>query len=183
MADEEKIGFYNPGNNNPVPKKEKDIQFSNGRKTPFQKWTFAIWLLGMIFSIVSICYFFLPFFSALVGIVVFFIVFVIVVFPVVFTLGIILVSEEFRIFAGDIWGIPMWFFDVANHMAELTVYFVYPVSIALFFDFLSIILCSVGISKYKGRYVTYLVFSIIHLIFCTGLAIVYFASGMNVFNV
>lgn len=184
MAEEEKIGFNNPGKDNPEPtEKGKKVKFSKQHRTGLQKWSFAMFLLGMIFSIFAIFYFFLPIFSALVGFVVFIIYAVVVAVPVMVTFFTILLSEDYRAWCGDLWEIPNWFFDFANHSAALSFYYIIPGAAALFFDFLGIILCSVSVGKYKSRYVTYLVFCIVNFVIVGALTIIYFASGLNIYNV
>ena len=60
MSEEEKIGFNNPGDNHPELNKHHKQKFDNGRNTPFQKWTFVIFVFSSIFLVIAVMYFFLP---------------------------------------------------------------------------------------------------------------------------
>ncbi|MCR5092065.1 MAG: hypothetical protein K6B51_05165 [Bacilli bacterium] len=189
MFDEEeeynqpKIGFENPGHHVPhsdKPIKEKDIHFSNDRNTPYKRWTFVIFIIAMVTSFIAIAYFFLPFFSLLLAIVAVIVAVAIIVVPVVLTVGGLLLSSDFRAWCVDIWKIPSWLFNVTEHIAYFAQFFGIVSAVALFFDIASLILTSVGLAKKTGRYLTYLIFTIIMTIINAILVLVYISGGFQI---
>ena len=93
----EKIGFNTPApvSDEPdVPAYKKKIKFSNQRKTGLQKATFGFFIPSTILSIIAVNFFFMPFISAVAGIIAFLIIGVIIIVPIIFTCFLILVSDE-----------------------------------------------------------------------------------------
>ena len=178
-----KIGFENPGPNAPrgdKPVKEGDVKFSNDRNTPFKRWTFVIFVIAMVASLIAIAYFFLPIFSLFLAIIAVIVAALIIVVPVVLTVGGLLLSSDFRAWCVGIWKIPTWLFNVTEHIAYFAQFFGIVSALALFFDIASLILTSVGLAKKKGRYLTYLIFTIIMTIINAILVLVYIGGGFQI---
>lgn len=178
-----KIGFENPGPNAPrdgKPVKEGDVKFSNDRNTPFKRWTFAIFVIAMVTSLIAIAYFFLPFFSAFLGIIAALVVFVIAAICCLGTIFIILLSDDFRAWIKALWTVPEWLFNVTEHLSVFAQYFGIVAGVALLFDIVSIVLCSKGLADKKGRFLTYLIFSIVMTIINGILVLVYIAGGSQI---
>ena len=180
----EKIGFNSPApvdDNQPdTPAYKKKIKFSNQRKTKLQKATFGFFIPSTILSIIAVNFFFMPFLSALAGVVAFFIIGIIIVAPVVFTLFLILMSEEYRQFAGKAWSIVEWFFDASNHIAEFAPYFPVVAFPALAFEIVEIILAITTLAKGQKGVVTYLIITSIFFTVLVVILIFYYAGGMNI---
>lgn len=181
-AVDKKIGFDNPGPGTPngSEPKGKKTKFSSIHKTPFQKWTFVIFIIAMVASFIAIAYFFLPFFSLFLAIIAVVVAGVIIVVPVVVTVGGLLLSSDFRAWCVDIWKIPTWFLNVTEHLAFFAQFFGIVSAVALFFDIASLILTSVGLAKKKGRYLTYLIFTIIMTIINAILVLLYIAGEFQI---
>ena len=183
LNDTGKIGFNTPApvSDEPdAPAYKKKIKFSNHRKTGLQKATFAFFIPSTIASVLALGYFFLPFVSALVGIMMFFIIGVIIIVPIVFTCFIILISDEYRSFCGKAWSIVEWFFDVTNHIAELTVYFPFVAIPALVLEVIELILAITTTAKGQKGCVTYLIFTAVFFTILAVIIVIYFVGGMKI---
>ena len=180
---EGKIGFNTPApvNDDPdTPAYKKKIKFSNQRKTGLQKATFGFFIPSTIASVLALGYFFLPFVSALVGIMMFFIIGVIIIVPIIFTCFLILISDEYRSFCGKAWSIVEWFFDVTNHIAELTVYFPFVAIPALVLEVIELILAITTTAKGQKGCVTYLIFTAVFFTILAVITVIYFVGGMKI---
>ena len=180
---EGKIGFNSPApiSDDPdTPAYKRKIKFSNQRKTGLQKATFAFFIVSTIASVLALGYFFLPFVSALVGIMMFFIVGVIIIVPIVFTCFIILISDAYREFVGKAWSVVEWFFDVTNHLAELQVYFPFVAIPALIFEAIELILAITTTAKGQKGCVAYLVLTAVFFTILAVITAFYFISGMKI---
>ena len=183
LNDTGKIGFNTPApvSDDPdTPAYKKKIKFSNQRKTALQKATFGFFIPSTIASILALGYFFLPFVSALVGIMMFFIIGVIIIVPIIFTCFIILVSDEYRSFVGKAWSVVEWFFDVTNHIAELTVYFPFVAIPALILEVIELILAITTTAKGQKGCVAYLVLTAVFFTILSIITVIYFVGGMKI---
>ena len=180
---EGKIGFNTPApvSDDPdTPAYKKKIKFSNQRKTGLQKATFGFFIPSTIASVLALGYFFLPFVSALVGIMMFFIIGVIIIVPIIFTCFLILISDEYRSFVGKAWSIVEWFFDVTNHIAELTVYFPFVAIPALILEVIELILAITTTAKGQKGCVAYLVLTAVFFTILSIITVIYFVGGMKI---
>ena len=180
---EGKIGFNTPApvSDDPdTPAYKKKIKFSNQRKTGLQKATFGFFIPSTIASVLALGYFFLPFVSALVGIMMFFIIGVIIIVPIIFTCFLILISDEYRSFVGKAWSIVEWFFDVTNHIAELTVYFPFVAIPALILEVIELILAITTTAKGQKGCVAYLVLTAVFFTILAVITVIYFVGGMKI---
>ena len=180
---EGKIGFNTPApvSDDPdTPAYKKKIKFSNQRKTGLQKATFGFFIPSTIASVLALGYFFLPFVSALVGIMMFFIIGVIIIVPIIFTCFLILISDEYRSFVGKAWSIVEWFFDVTNHIAELTVYFPFVAIPALILEAIELILAITTTAKGQKGCVAYLVLTAVFFTILAVITVIYFVGGMKI---
>ena len=181
---QEKIGFYSaPKDGDTSTPPNKKIKFSNQRKTGLQKATFGFFVPSTILSIGALAFFFMPILSALAGIMAFFIIGAIIIVPIMATLFIILVSEEYRQFVGKAWSIVEWFFDAANHINQLSPFYWMVAVPALVLEAITIILAIITLAKGQKGVVTYLIVTIILFLTVGVLTIFYFANGMMVFKV
>ena len=179
----EKIGFNSPapvGDDPDTPAYKKKIKFSNQRKTGLQKATFGFFIPSTILSIIAVNFFFMPFISAIAGIIAFFIIGVIIIVPIIFTFFLILVSEEYRIFVGMAWSIVEWFFDVSNHLAELQVYFPFVAIPALILEAIELILAITTTAKGQKGCVAYLVLTAVFFTILSIITVIYFVGGMKI---
>ena len=180
---EGKIGFNTPApvSDDPdAPAYKKKIKFSNQRKTGLQKATFGFFIPSTIASVLALGYFFLPFVSALVGIMMFFIIGVIILVPILCTAFMILLSEEYRSFVGKAWSIVEWFFDVTNHLAELSVYYPFVAIPALVLELIELILAITTTAKGQRGCVTYLILTAVFFSINAIIFIIFFISGMKI---
>ena len=178
----EKIGFLTPpadGDTSTPPSKKK-IKFSNQRKTGLQKASFGFFIASTILSFGALAFFLMPILSALAGVFAVVIIGAIIVIPVLATAFLILLSEEYRQFAGKAWKIVEWCFDVTDHLAELSPYYIYFAIPALAFEAITITLCIVTLAKGQKGVVTYLVITSIFFFTIVVLTIIYFATGMHI---
>ena len=180
----EKIGFNSPQNDSKtddgVPSYKKKIKFSNNRKTKLQKAAFGFLIPAMIISIAALSFYFMPVLSAIAGLFATLIVIIIIAVPTVFTAFLILLSEGYRQFVGQAWGLAQKFFDAPNHIVELSPYYLYIAIPAMILDIVVIVLCVIAINKKQKGVITYLIITSIVLLFIIVLTIFYFASGMIV---
>ena len=178
--DEEKIGFNSKNTTNPLEKTGK-TKFSS-QKTAYDRFVIAIFIIAVIFTFAATGYFVLPFASVVFAILYAIIVVILIIGSVVLTLFIILNSEGYRQWVGRAWGRVEWFFSATEHIAEISQYFVYLCWPALGLDALAILLCIIGLTKFKKRHTTYLVFSIIAFIIVLVFTITFYASGQKLIS-
>ena len=181
----EKIGFLTPpadGDTSTPPNKKK-IKFSNQRKTGLQKASFGFFIVSTILSVGALAFFLMPILSVLAGVLAVVIIGLIIGIPVLATAFLILLSEEYRQFAGKAWKIVEWFFDATNHIAELSPYYIFIGAPALVFEVITITLCIITLTKGQKGVVTYLIVTSILFLVILVFTIIYFASGMQVFKV
>ena len=184
LAQTEKIGFNTPAPANDdqpnTPAYKKKIKFSNQRKTGLQKATFGFFIPSTIASALALGFFFLPFVSALVGIMMFFIIGIIIIVPIIFTCFIILISDEYRAFCGRAWSVVEWFFDVTNHIAELSTYFPFVAIPAMVLEAVELILAITTTAKGQKGCVAYLVLTAVFFTLLVIILAIYFIGGMHI---
>ena len=173
FEEEKKIGFES------YDKHKKIERFQSKLPAPrLRRATKVFLILGGIASIMTTMYFFLPAFSGLLGALSFLIEGLVVLLLVLGSLFIILASAGFRQWLGtDFAKIPNFFFDFANHVAELKVYFPFVAGFAFIFDIIALILAISGQAKKYTYFVTYIVLASIYLGITAIFTILFYLNG------
>ena len=173
----EKIGF----NSAPPDPKIKGKKFKSVvESTPIRKWSRLFVVLGIIFTILTGMYLFLPIFNGLFIFIAAIIIIIIIACAVVFTLFFGLLSEGFRQWIGSTWSIIDKLVNVGNNIPSLSPYFpafAYP---AIFFDVMAIILSSIGRAKEKKGYISYIIAMSIHLVLAIIYLVGYYVNGCQI---
>ena len=176
--EEKKIGF----DSNPPDPKGKKIKFSSvNKKTPLRRWTVFFLVLGIIFTNITLMYFFLPIFNVVIMLVIGLLLSLLIIFIVVFSFGIALSFDGFRSWVGQSWGILEWLNNVNQNIDKLNPYFIYFLFPTLFINMMSIILSSVGQKKEKG-YVTYIVVMSLYTLLLIIFGVIYYINGMKIIS-
>ena len=141
-------------------------------------------IFGIIFSVLSMMYFLLPIFAAIIGGLIAVILIFGMIFSVIISLGLILMNEGYRQWIGNnMMDIPNFFFNIGENVAKLAPYYLVVAIPALILTIAGFVLGIVGTSK-KYRFCTsYIVLNAIFLTFTLFFTALYFIGGMNVFNV
>ena len=181
----EKIGFNTPVENSSdgTPSYKKKIKFSNQRKSKLQKATFGFLIPAVILSLAALSFYFMPLLSVIAGIFATLIVLIIILVPIVFTLFFILLSDGYRQFVGEAWALSQKFFDAANHVTELSPYYLYIAIPAMVLDIVVIVLSIITLKKGQKGVVTYLIITSIFLLLIIVFTILYFVNGMSVIKI
>ena len=176
MEEEEKIGFSNPKSFAPAEAKGREGR-NKEKKTGLDRAAFIFFLLSLIVTLLAVCYFFLPLFSAVIALFVSLIVLFISLASIVFTIGIAFLSAEYLTWLGEIWQIPGWFFNVTEHISVLSAYYLIPGIACIIFNLIGITFAIIGVKAHKKVAVAYLVSSIVCLLASLLLLIVYLILG------
>lgn len=174
--DPEKLGF---NSNAPLEKGKKVKRFQeNLPGKELRGWTKACTILGIIFSSLTMMYFLLPLFSALIGgiIAVFIVLFMVI--SVVCTLGLVLTIDDYRNWIGnDMMTVPNFFFNIADNITKLYPYFFVVAGPALALNITGLILSIVGKAKNYRFFTSYIVLNAIFLSFSILFSILYIIGG------
>ena len=108
------------------------------KKTPLKRLCVFNLVIATLLSWTTMMYLFLPFFNGLLIITIVLILGTIIVASVVFTAGIILLSEGYRNWIGSSWSIVEWLSDVNSNLTKLDIYFPYFAIPAIGFNVLTI---------------------------------------------
>lgn len=174
--DPEKLGF---NSNAPLKKGEKVEKFQkNLPGKEVRGWTKACTILGIIFSSLTMMYFLLPLFSALMGgvIAVFIVLFMVV--SVVCTLGLILTVDDYRNWIGNnMMDVPNFFFNIADNITKLYPYFFVVAGPALALNIAGLVLSIVGKSKQYRYFTSYIILNSIFLTLSILFTLLYVIAG------
>ncbi|MCR4879541.1 MAG: hypothetical protein K5906_01105 [Bacilli bacterium] len=179
---------------NEVPQNENQLSFQNikplekGKKVEryqdklpgakYRKWNVFVTVLGIIASAITIMYYFLPIFSALIGGIIVLILGIFVVFAVLGTLFISLLIEGFRNWiVNDFMTVPNFFFNITNNIGKLMPYYPTCAFPAMGLCVLGLILAIIGRAKKFPRFTALIVLNSIFLVVVIGLTILYYATG------
>lgn len=155
---EEKIGFKS-GEPNSIDVTEKKLPGKKLR-TP----TKIITIFGIILSVITLMYYALPIFSAVIGVFIGFLIICFIIVVTVFTVGIIFTVDWFRDWVTNHgMDVPTFFFNLTENVGKLAPYF-YVVSIpALVFTLSGFVLAIIGKSKKYPGFTAYIVLNAIFL--------------------
>ncbi|MCR5786152.1 MAG: hypothetical protein K6G28_00400 [Acholeplasmatales bacterium] len=179
MEEEKKIGF----DTKPPNPKGKKVKFKSVmKKTPLRRWCSLFTILGSITSIISIMYFFLPFFNGILMLILGLILVMLIIVLVVFSLGIALAIDGFRAWVSRSWGVLHWLNDINSNLDKLNPFFMFFATPALLFDFFALLIAIVGQIKEKKGFVTYIVYMAILFITVTLITIFYYMGGFKILH-
>ncbi len=158
----------------------KNISFD--KRTKLRKHTTRLAFLATFLTIASIAIMFAKVFGAFFIIIAFFIVAAIIMLPILCTVFLILLSDEFRKWVSDTWGFFESIVDVANNLDKISPIYAYVAYPALgglaFVLFLSII----GKIKEKKGYTGTIVFTVILIIILAILTFFYAKNGNSIIS-
>ena len=141
-------------------------------------------VFGIIFSVLAMMYFLLPVFAAIIGALLAVIIVFGMIASVIFTLGMVLMSDDYRHWIGNnMMDIPNFFFHIGENIAKLAPYYLVAAIPAIVFDIAGLILGIVGQAKQYRFCISYIVLNSIFLTFTLFFTALYFIGGMNVFQV
>ena len=137
---------------------------------------------SIILSFFTFFYFFLPTFGALVGLFLGFLFVIFLILPIILTLGLLLINDEFRSWVSNSSTFIHQLFNIIDQSLELSSGFIYVALSALLFNILMLIIAIVGEKKEKKGYVTKIVFTIIFLIATIIWIILYIKNGYMIMS-
>lgn len=171
--DNKKIGFDSA----PPLAKGEQVTFRKPKLTPFQRVALLSFIAATVFAIATASFYGLPVASGLFGLIIAVAFALVIIIPIFITLGIALVSDAFRAWIGTSWNGIEFLFSAADHIAEVSSYFLFLAWPALGLAVLSAILNTICVAQQKRSNISYLVFSCIYLVLDVILLIVFFTGG------
>lgn len=179
ITQEGKIGFEVID----VKKQEKKIkkfqQSLPGR--PLRITTKVFTIVGVIFSALTLMYFFLPVFSAFIGLILTLLVILFMIFTVIITMGLVLLNEEYRYWIGNhLFDIPLAFFNVVENIAILSPFFPIVAVPGTTCCLVGLILSLVGINKKMKYFTSYVVLNSIFFIIAFFFLLAYIITGAHI---
>lgn len=182
---EGKIGFSNAPIYDKKAAKQHRKDFAKDRPDyKYRKWLRVLAWFGVSGGVLTSMYYFLPFFSVFIGGLLGFFIAIAFVFIVLITLGIIFASEGFRNWMhDDMWDVPQFFFNIANHIYELSKWFPAIAFPSLVLLIGGLVMAIIGKKKYKQFYGGYIALFIIFIVIVILCIIIYYASGGKTFIV
>ena len=140
-------------------------------------------IFGVIFSVIALMYYLLPIFASVIGGIIAMFLYIFMIFSVICTLGMILLNEGYRKWASDdIMIVPNFFFDISNHVIELSKYYLIVAIPAILLCSTGLTLAIIGQAKKYKFFTSYIVLNAIFLVHALFFTIIYFASGMTTFT-
>lgn len=141
-------------------------------------------IFGIIFSVLSMMYFLLPLFAAIIGALLAVIIVFAMIISVVFTLGMVLMNDGYRNWIGNnMMDIPNFFFHIGENIAKLAPYYLVVAIPAIVLNIAGLVLGIVGQAKHYRFCISYIVLNSVFLTFTLLFTLLYFIGGMNVFQV
>ena len=191
VVEEEKIGFNSApkigfDQATPVKRgaKHEEKYPDNFEGKGLRKAAKLCTVFGIIFSVLSMMYFLLPIFAAIIGGLIAVCIVMFMICSVIFTLGMILMNDGYRDWIGNhMMDVPNFFFKAGENVAKLAPFYMFAAGPALALTIAGFILGIVGKSKNYRFFVSYIIINAVFLTFVAIFTILYFGSGMNVFNV
>lgn len=176
-SEEEKIGFNSKP---PLKEGEKIERFQkNLPGKTLRGWTKAMTILSIILSCLTIMYFLLPLFSALIGGLIGLCIALFMICSVVVTLGLILTNDGYRNWiSNDMMDVPNFFFNLADNITKLSPYFLCVAIPAIICGCIGLTLSIIGQSKKYRFFVSYIVLNSIFLTLSLLFTILYFIGGI-----
>ncbi len=105
----------------------------------------------------------------------------IIFIPIIFTLGLILISDGFRAWIGNAWGTIDNLTNVSSNLDKISPLFPYFGYTSLGLSILALLLAILGRIKEKKHYIVSIVFASICVIISTFLLIAFYKGGQKIF--
>jgi hypothetical protein len=150
------------------------------KRSKLRKYTTRITILATLFAIASIAIMFAKVFGAFFIIIAFFIVAAIIMLPILCTVFLILISDEFRKWVGDTWGFFESIVDVANNLDKISPIYAFVAYPALGLLGFVLFLSMIGMYKEKKGYIGTIIFTVILIIILAILTFFYVKNGNSI---
>ena len=169
----EKIGFNSDVD---IPKEKRKYD----KRTKIRKHTTRLMVLSTLVVLGSFSYMFAKVFSILFIIFLFFLIVTIIFLPIIFTLGLVLVSNEFRGWVQDVWKTFEYIEDLGQNLDKISPMYIYvgyaSIGIALF----TLMIAIIGRIREKNGYIGSIIYTVILAIISIALMILYVINGNSI---
>ena len=169
----EKIGFNSDVD---IPKEKRKYD----KRTKIRKHTTRLMVLSTLVVLGSFSYMFAKVFSILFIIFLFFLIVTIIFLPIIFTLGLVLVSNEFRGWVQDVWKTFEYIEDLGQNLDMISPMYIYvgyaSIGIALF----TLMIAIIGRIREKKGYIGSIIYTVILAIISIALMILYVINGNSI---
>ena len=168
----------------PITRKDKNKPERFQKNLPGKKlrrWTKLCTVFGIIFSTLTMMYFLLPLFAAVIGGLLAVCIVMFMICSVVLTLGLALMNDGYREWIGnDMMDVPNFFFNLADNVVKLAPYFFVVAIPGLVFTGVGLALGIVGKAKQYRFFTSYIVLNAIFFTLALIFTLIFFASGMMI---
>ncbi len=169
----EKIGFNSDVD---IPKEKRKYD----KRTKIRKHTTRLMVLSTLVVLGSFSYMFAKVFSILFIIFLFFLIVTIIFLPIIFTLGLVLVSDEFRGWVQDVWKTFEYVEDLGQNLDKISPMYIYvgyaSIGIALF----TLMIAIIGRIREKKGYIGSIIYTVILAIISIALMVLYVMNGNSI---
>lgn len=169
----EKIGFNSDVD---IPKEKRKYD----KRTKIRKHTTRLMVLSTLVVLGSFSYMFAKVFSILFIIFLFFLIVTIIFLPIIFTLGLVLVSDEFRGWVQDVWKTFEYIEDLGQNLDKISPMYIYvgyaSIGIALF----TLMIAIIGRIREKKGYIGSIIYTVILAIISIALMVLYAINGNSI---
>lgn len=169
----EKIGFNSDVD---IPKEKRKYD----KRTKIRKHTTRLMVLSTLVVLGSFSYMFAKVFSILFIIFLFFLIVTIIFLPIMFTLGLVLVSDEFRGWVQDVWKTFEYIEDLGQNLDKISPMYIYvgyaSIGIALF----TLMIAIIGRIREKKGYIGSIIYTVILAIISIALMVLYVMNGNSI---
>lgn len=169
----EKIGFNSDVD---IPKEKRKYD----KRTKIRKHTTRLMVLSTLVVLGSFSYMFAKVFSILFIIFLFFLIVTIIFLPIIFTLGLVLVSNEFRGWVQDVWKTFEYIEDLGQNLDKISPMYIYvgyaSIGIALF----TLMIAIIGRIREKKGYIGSIIYTVILAIISIALMVLYVMNGNSI---
>lgn len=169
----EKIGFNSDVD---IPKEKRKYD----KRTKIRKHTTRLMVLSTLVVLGSFSYMFAKVFSILFIIFLFFLIVTIIFLPIIFTLGLVLVSDEFRGWVQDVWKTFEYIEDLGQNLDKISPMYIYvgyaSIGIALF----TLMIAIIGRIREKKGYIGSIIYTVILAIISIALMVLYVMNGNSI---
>lgn len=169
----EKIGFNSDVD---IPKEKRKYD----KRTKIRKHTTRLMVLSTLVALGSLSYMFAKVLSILFIIFLFFLIVTIIFLPIIFTLGLVLVSDEFRGWVQDVWKTFEYIEDLGQNLDKISPMYIYvgyaSIGIALF----TLMIAIIGRIREEKGYIGSIIYTVILAIISIALMILYVINGNSI---
>ena len=145
-------------------------------------WFIFLFILSIIFFDITVLFYLLPAIYVLFSIFAYIIAIIIIVVPVIFTLFLILINDDFRKWAGDVWNFVEKIGDYNKDVPLLAKYFPYAMWPTLILITLVLTLSIYKRVKYHKGYIGFIVTSSIFLTITIFIIVLFFCNGQKLIS-